>query len=111
MKKPNREHSQSLRFKQSADGSWESYRVESAVAPDTKRPAFVPALSAGNTSTGKPEGESKAGAALTQGALRNMNKAALESLAVRHGVDLTGLSNNKKRADKIFEHIESKRGS
>jgi len=51
--------------------------------------------------------KSNAGAHLTRGALRNMNKDALESLAKKRNVDVSGCSTNKQRANIIFDAINS----
>jgi len=51
------------------------------------------------------EHKSNAGASLTLGAMSRMNKSALESLAKRHNVDLSGANNNKERAELIFSAI------
>ena len=47
-----------------------------------------------------------AGAAFTQSALRRINKAGLEALAIRRGLDISGATNNNERADMIFADIE-----
>jgi len=51
---------------------------------------------------------SNAGASHTLGSLRNTNKAALESIAKKRGVDLSGAKNNGERASLIWDDIQKK---
>jgi len=51
---------------------------------------------------------SNAGSAMTLPALRKLNKGALEKIAEKRGVDISGATNNASRAELIFEHILEK---
>ena len=97
-------------FKQKADGSWESYRL--AVAPSEKRPSVNIESEKGNViaDAGKAVARAcKAGASLTWGAIKRLNKSALEALARKNSVDINDAKNNTERAERVYEVIEAKR--
>jgi hypothetical protein len=94
-----------IKFRQRADGSWESYRSD-AEAPKAPEPVSP---ESGSVFNSVKEQLSKAGSAISRGAMRRLNTAKLEQLAERHGVDISKATTNRDRADLIYDHIKAKK--
>jgi len=65
-------------------------------------------VSSSSSAVNSSGGGSNAGSGLTLAALRKSNKTALEKIAAKRGVDISGATNNVQRADLIWADIEAR---